>query len=53
MLYWSSRHQTVLLTLFVRKCLHILIEQKKVKSLKTENFDQTSEKQTPPNSGQF
>ena len=27
--------------------------KKKVKNLKTENFDQTSEKQTPPNSGQF
>ena len=27
--------------------------RKKVKSLKIENFDQTSEKQTFPNSGQF
>ena len=26
---------------------------KKVKSLKTQNFDQTSEKRTPANSGQF
>ena len=60
MLYWSSRVTSVLIlniayfpTLSVRKCLHILIEQKKTKSLKTENFDQTSEKWTPLNSGQF
>ena len=60
MLYWSSRVTSVLIlniayfpTLSVRKCLHILIEQKKTKSLKTENFDQASEKWTPLNSGQF
>ena len=60
MLYWSLRVKFVLilniayfLTLFARKCLHILTEQKKVKSLKIENLDQTSEKRTPPNSGQF
>ena len=28
-------------------------KMKKVKSLKIENFDQVSEKRTPPNSGQF
>ena len=60
MLYWSSRVTSVLIlniayfpTLFVRKCLHNLIAQKKAKSLKTKNFDQTSEKWTPRNSGQF
>ena len=48
MLYWSSRLKNILilkpkyfLTLFVRKSLRILTEQKKVKSLKTRNFDQT------------
>ena len=29
------------------------VKKKKVKSLKIENFDQTSEKETPPNSGKF
>ena len=60
MLYWSSRVKSVFilniayfLTLFVRKCLHILIKQRKRQKLKTENFDQKSEKQTPPNSEQF
>ena len=60
MLYWSSRATSALIlniayfpTLSIRKCVHNLIEQKKAKSLKTENFDQTSEKWTPLNSGQF
>ena len=60
MLYWSSRVKSVFilniayfLNLFVRKCLHILIKQRKTKKLKTENFDQKSEKRTSPNSKQF
>ena len=60
MLHWSSRVKSVFilniayfLNLFVRKCLHILIKQRKTKKLKTENFDQKSEKRTSPNSKQF
>ena len=51
MLYYSSRVKSVLtlniayfLTLFVRKCLDRANE--KVKSLKIENFDETSKKRT-------
>ena len=60
MLHWSSRVKSVFilniayfLNLFVRKCLHILIKQRKTKKLKTDNFDQKSEKRTSPNSKQF
>ena len=42
------------LTLFCQKMSTYFERAKKeVKSLKIENFDQTSEKWTPPNSGQF
>ena len=58
MLYYSSRVKSVLtlniayfLTLFVRKCLDRANE--KVKSLKIENFDETSKMRTLPNSGKF
>ena len=61
MLYWSSGVKCVLilniayfLTIFVKKTSTCLDRAtKKVKSLKIENFDQNSEKRTPPNSGQF
>ena len=61
MLYWSPRVKSVLvlnrayfLTLFCQKMSTYLDRAKeKVKNLKTDNFDQTSENRTPPNSGQF
>ena len=61
MLYWSSRVKSVLilniafsLTLFCQKMSTYLDRaKKKVKSLDIENFDQISEKWTPPNSGRF
>ena len=58
MLYWSSRVKSVLIlniayfvTFFVKKCLAAYLDRAKKndKSLKIENFDQTSEKQTPLN----
>ena len=58
MLYYSSRVKSVItlniayfLTRFVKKCLDRANE--KVKSLKIENFDETSKMWTLPNSGKF
>ena len=61
MLYSSSRVKSVhilniasFITLFCQKKYTGLDRaRKKVKSLNIENFYQTSEKRTPPNSGQF
>ena len=61
MLYWSSRVKNVFilniayfLTPFFQKMTTYLDRaNKKVKSLKIDNFDQTSGNRTPPNNGQF
>ena len=52
MLY--STEVQVFLHTFCQKIITYLDRaKKKVKCLKIENFDQTSEKQTPPNRGKF
>ena len=49
-----STEVQVFLHTFCRKIITYLdTAKKKVKYLKIENFDQTSEKQTPPNREQF
>ena len=62
MLYWSSRDvqkcsyskYSLFTHPFRQKMSTYLVRaKKKVKSLKIERFDQTAEKRTPPNSGQF
>ena len=56
MLHWSSRVKSVLIlnmAYFLTLFLYLDREKKKVESLKIKNFDQTSEKSRPPNSGKF
>ena len=60
-LNWSSRVKSVLIPnvpyfvthTFQKMSTYFDRAKKKIKSLKIENLDQTSEKWTPPNTGQF
>ena len=58
MLHWSSRVESAKYSLFPhafcqKMSTYLDTAKKKEKSLKIKNFDQTSEKHTPPHSGQF